>query len=285
VAYLPSKAIDDGAGPVDQSLTAQFVPSAHNSLRTSRRDNLSRRPAIMAASPPSLGLRYHGRLGGLIHEFDQVPSCGSPIRHPHVLRAEYLHHSPLVENAFGAQVRALLRQLEATVINAEELAAATVAHFEKHPDAEIVTSLQGLRSLPAPRCSPRSVMTDPVAPTPDRSRHPMPNARQESAEPPACDRHTVEVFRLMITFTNLRCWRLWCWRGSAGPRSRTVDRCCGRCRGDDGVMIIELVSGHRVCLAVMPWMWQQRCGRALPRRRPTGCAPSSRCVADGAEVG
>jgi Transposase IS116/IS110/IS902 family len=147
VAYLPSKAIDDGAGPVDQSPTAQFIPSAHNSLRTSRRDNLSRRPAIMAASPPSLGLRYHGRLGGLIHEFDQVPSCGSPIRHPHVLRAEYLHHSPLVENAFGAQVRALLRQLEATVINAEEVAAATVVHFEKHPDAEIVTSLQGLRSL------------------------------------------------------------------------------------------------------------------------------------------
>jgi hypothetical protein len=39
VAHLPSKAIDHGARPVDQSPTAQLIQSAHNSSGTSRRDN------------------------------------------------------------------------------------------------------------------------------------------------------------------------------------------------------------------------------------------------------
>jgi hypothetical protein len=38
---LPSKAIDNGAGPVDQSPTAQFLQSTHKSVGTSRRDNSS----------------------------------------------------------------------------------------------------------------------------------------------------------------------------------------------------------------------------------------------------
>jgi hypothetical protein len=41
VASLLTKAIDDGAGPVDQSPTAQLVQSAHYSVGTSRRDNSS----------------------------------------------------------------------------------------------------------------------------------------------------------------------------------------------------------------------------------------------------
>ena len=68
-----------------------------------------------------------------------------------MLRADYLHHSPLVENAFGTQARALLRQLDATIDNAEQLAAATVTHFHTHPDVEIITSLPGLGSLTGAR--------------------------------------------------------------------------------------------------------------------------------------
>ena len=64
-----------------------------------------------------------------------------------VLRAQYLHHPPLVEDAFGAQARALLRQLDVACANADDLAAAAVAHFDKHPDAEIITSQPGLGSL------------------------------------------------------------------------------------------------------------------------------------------
>jgi hypothetical protein len=68
-----------------------------------------------------------------------------------VLRAEYLHHPPVVENAFGVQAVALLRQLDTASMNAEQLDAAAVAHFEKHPDAEIISSLPGLGSLTGAR--------------------------------------------------------------------------------------------------------------------------------------
>jgi transposase len=68
-----------------------------------------------------------------------------------VLRDEYLHHPPLIENAFGAQALALLRQLDTACTNADELATKAVAHFDKHPDAEIITSLPGLGSLTGAR--------------------------------------------------------------------------------------------------------------------------------------
>jgi transposase len=68
-----------------------------------------------------------------------------------VLGARYLHHPPLVEDAFGVQARALLGQLEVACTNADELAAAAVAHFDRHPDAEIISSLPGLGSLTGAR--------------------------------------------------------------------------------------------------------------------------------------
>jgi transposase len=68
-----------------------------------------------------------------------------------VLRGDYLHHPPLLEDAFGVQALALVRQLDTAATNAEQLAAAAVAHFEKHPDAEIITSLPGLGSLTGAR--------------------------------------------------------------------------------------------------------------------------------------
>jgi transposase len=67
------------------------------------------------------------------------------------LRKEYLHQLPLVEDAFGRQALALLRALDTACANAEDLAAATIEHFDKHPDAEIITSLPGLGSLTGAR--------------------------------------------------------------------------------------------------------------------------------------
>ncbi|HET6919493.1 MAG TPA: transposase [Jiangellaceae bacterium] len=57
----------------------------------------------------------------------------------------------MVENAFGHQARALLRLLDAACANADELAAETSAHFDQHPDAEIITSLPGLGSITGAR--------------------------------------------------------------------------------------------------------------------------------------
>jgi transposase len=63
----------------------------------------------------------------------------------------YLHQPPMVENAMGIQLGALLRQLDAACTAAEELAEAAIAHFEQHPDAAIITSFPGLGNLAGAR--------------------------------------------------------------------------------------------------------------------------------------
>jgi len=68
-----------------------------------------------------------------------------------ILRTEYLYQLPLVEDAFGRQALALLRALDTAATNAEDLATATIEHFNTHPDAEIITSLPGLGPLTGAR--------------------------------------------------------------------------------------------------------------------------------------
>ena len=63
----------------------------------------------------------------------------------------YLHQPPLVENAMGIQLGALLRQLDAAGAAADEIAQAAIAHFEQHPDAAIITSFPGLGNLAGAR--------------------------------------------------------------------------------------------------------------------------------------
>jgi hypothetical protein len=84
-----------------------------------------------------------------------------------VLRGEQLHQLPLVEDAFGRQALALLRHLDTACANAEELAAAASKHFDRHPDAEIITSLPGLGSLTGARA--RSLSPDETTHRPPRS--------------------------------------------------------------------------------------------------------------------
>jgi Transposase len=52
----------------------------------------------------------------------------------------YLHQPPVVENAMGIQLSALLRQFAAACAATVELAEAAIAHFERHPNAAIITS-------------------------------------------------------------------------------------------------------------------------------------------------
>jgi transposase len=63
----------------------------------------------------------------------------------------YLHQPPVVENAMGIQLTALLRQLDAACAAVDDLAEAATAHFEQHPDAKIITSFPGLGSLTGAR--------------------------------------------------------------------------------------------------------------------------------------
>jgi hypothetical protein len=63
----------------------------------------------------------------------------------------YLHQPPRIENAMGIQLTTLLRQFDAACAAADELAEAASAHFEQHPDAEIITSFPGLGNLTGAR--------------------------------------------------------------------------------------------------------------------------------------
>jgi transposase len=63
----------------------------------------------------------------------------------------YLHQPPMVENAMGIQLAALLRQFEAACAATDELAKAAIAHFEQHPDAKIIISFPGLGNLAGAR--------------------------------------------------------------------------------------------------------------------------------------
>lgn len=66
------------------------------------------------------------------------------IRLREIFRAEYAHHPAPVEDAFGIQLQALLRQLDAACQAADDLAEAVEASFREHPDAEILLSFPGL---------------------------------------------------------------------------------------------------------------------------------------------
>jgi transposase len=61
-----------------------------------------------------------------------------------VFRADWAHQPPLVENALGQQMIALLVQLDAACTAAENLAKAVEEAFPKHPDAEIILGFPGL---------------------------------------------------------------------------------------------------------------------------------------------
>jgi transposase len=61
-----------------------------------------------------------------------------------VFRANWAHQPPLVEEALGKQMLALLCQLEAACTAADDLAQAVEEAFPRHPDAEIILSFPGL---------------------------------------------------------------------------------------------------------------------------------------------
>jgi len=68
-----------------------------------------------------------------------------------IFTGEYLHQSPLVEQAMGRQTKALMLQLDAACRAATDLADATAEAFDTHPDAEILNSFPGIGPLTGAR--------------------------------------------------------------------------------------------------------------------------------------
>jgi transposase len=138
-----------------RSLLREFYPAILLAFATKRGGLL--RPearALLAAAPTPRAaarltisqLRAVLRRAGLQRGLDAEAE-----RLHHLLRADYLHHLPLVEEAFGQQALALLRHLDTACANAEDLAAATAERFVQHPDAAIITSMPGLAVLTGAR--------------------------------------------------------------------------------------------------------------------------------------
>lgn len=138
-----------------RSQLREFYPSVLAAF-ADKRDGLCSREArtILAAAPtPTTAakltrrrlqslLRQAGRLRGIEAEADRLHE---------VFQREYLHHLPQVEAALGQQTSALLRQLDTTCRNADQLEEAVAEAFEKHPDAPIIRSFPGLGSLTGAR--------------------------------------------------------------------------------------------------------------------------------------
>lgn len=87
------------------------------------------RPQLAAA------LKRAGRKRGIDAEAERLRE---------VFRADWAHQPPLVEEALGRQMLALLVQLAAACTAADDLAQAVEEAFPQHPDAEIILSFPGL---------------------------------------------------------------------------------------------------------------------------------------------
>ena len=128
-------------------IIAAFADKRHGLLRPDARAVLAtastpRAAAQLTKTQLRALLRRAGRQRGVDAEADRLHA---------ILRAEYLHQPPLVEDALGRQALALLRQLDTACANADELAAAVTEHFQTHPDAPIITSQPGLGPLTGAR--------------------------------------------------------------------------------------------------------------------------------------
>lgn len=123
-------------------ILAAFADQRHGLLRREARAILAAAPnpaAGAALTKPQLRvlLQRAGRQRGLDTEATRIHTA---------LRTPQLRQLPMVETAFGRQALALLRLLDTACANAEELATEASTQFDRHPDAEIITSLPGLGS-------------------------------------------------------------------------------------------------------------------------------------------
>jgi transposase len=138
-----------------RSLLREFYPAILQAFASKRGGLLRPEARVLLAAAPTpraaarltlAQLRAILRRAGLQRGLDAEAE-----RLQQVLRADYLHHPALVEDAFGRQALALVRHLDTACANAEDLAAATTECFAQHPDAAIITSMPGLAALTGAR--------------------------------------------------------------------------------------------------------------------------------------
>ncbi|MFF3915750.1 IS110 family transposase [Streptomyces sp. NPDC001852] len=107
-------------------------PEARELLRTA--PTLTR-AARLTRTQVQAALERAGRKRGIEAEAERLRE---------VFRTEWAHQPPLVEDALGKQMLALLVQLEAACTAADDLAKAVEEVFPQHPDADVILSFPGL---------------------------------------------------------------------------------------------------------------------------------------------
>ncbi|WP_395292892.1 IS110 family transposase [Kitasatospora hibisci] len=131
-----------------RSLLREYYPAALEAFQT-KAGGLARpdaRTLLVAAPTPAraaklslaqlrAALKRAGRTRGVDAEAERLRD---------LLRSEHPRHPKAVEDAFGHQLLALLKQFEAACQVGDDLAQAVETAFREHPDAEIYLSFPGL---------------------------------------------------------------------------------------------------------------------------------------------
>jgi transposase len=107
-------------------------PEARELLKTAPTPT---RAAQLTRTQISASLKRAGRKRGIDAEAERIREF---------FRADHAHQPLLVEEALGKQTLALLIQLEASCIAADDLAKAVEESFPQHPDADVILSFPGL---------------------------------------------------------------------------------------------------------------------------------------------
>ena len=139
-----------------RDLLKDFYPAAIAAFADLRDGGLARADArtVLAAAPtPAHAARLTpARLRRLLIKAGRKRYLDRDVDRLHgIFAATYLHQPAAVEVAMGIQLAALLGQFDAACVAAERLAEAAIAHFERHPDAEVITSFPGLGNLAGAR--------------------------------------------------------------------------------------------------------------------------------------
>jgi transposase len=139
-----------------RDLLKDFYPAALVAFAELSEGGLARRDArtILAAAPTPVQAAKltPARLRRLLIKAGRKRNLDRDVeRLREVFTGTYLHQPPVVENAMGIHLTALLGQFDAACTAADELAEAAITHFEQHPDAEIITSFPGLGMLAGAR--------------------------------------------------------------------------------------------------------------------------------------
>jgi transposase len=138
------------------ALLKDFYPAALEAVAALPEGGLSRTDArlLLAAAPtPAQAAKLsRARLRGLLKRAGRARYIERDIEALHaIFRAERLRQAPMVEHAMGIQLSALLGLFEAACDAEDALAEEARAHFDRHPDAAIITSFPGLGRLTGAR--------------------------------------------------------------------------------------------------------------------------------------